>query len=307
MKALRALAVLLFALSSSSLVWCSPFHLNIATLEMALAQGSASGSGQASPRPNTRPPQWLYLVPVNGSGITGLVAMNASNQPGSTDVTVGLNQTRPNMNYFTGIYFGTCAKPGGSAYALNRLKDGRSDTTLSGADYQLFRDENGAALHGPYAILVSQTQDKKTALACVDLKGSSSASGSAGGASEDGPEAKETNTINVMSTDGAKLVAKALLSSGGSKAHVKVILSQPNAADNYVVIIYEGACEDLSGVAFHLNKFEQGISNTDLSAHLVFLEPAARAIIFRYAIMLRLGFDQGAVLGCANFPAWASQ
>jgi hypothetical protein len=263
---------------------------------------------QEALKPNTRPPRRIQLAAQNGSGMTGLISLNTSLQnPHGTDVYVGFNQVVPNTSYFANIYFGNCSSPGEVAYQLNKVENGRSDSTLPSLYYELFIDKDGGAYRGPYAILVSKTADKKTAVACGDLPGpggspvqkvelvpDKSTSEKPQGSGGEGAEA-----IDLVGSDGSTVVAKAWFNAAGpNKTRATVKLSQANSNGKYSANVVFGVCEDPGGEAFKLSKFQHGASTTDLPISF----STSNANGQRYAIMVNQGpTPEGARLACGSF------
>jgi hypothetical protein len=240
--------------------------------------------------------------------MTGLISLNTSLQnPHGTDVYVGFNQVVPNTSYFANIYFGNCSSPGEVAYQLNKVENGRSDSTLPSLYYELFIDKDGGAYRGPYAILVSKTADKKTAVACGDLPGpggspvqkvelvpDTSTSEKPQGSGGEGAEA-----IDLVGSDGSTVVAKAWFNAAGpNKTRATVKLSQANSNGKYSANVVFGVCEDPGGEAFKLSKFQHGASTTDLPISF----STSNANGQRYAIMVNQGpTPEGARLACGSF------
>ena len=267
---------------------------------------------QEALKPNTRPPRRIQLAAQNGSGMTGLISLNTSLQnPHGTDVYVGFNQVVPNTSYFANIYFGNCSSPGEVAYQLNKVENGRSDSTLPSLYYELFIDSNGNAYRGPYAILVSRTADKKTAVACGDLPGPDKApvqkvEGAPDKSSSEKPQGsggQDAQAINLVGSDGTTIFAKVWFSAAGlNKTRATVKLNQPSPNGKYSANIVLGACEDPDVEAFKLGKFQRGTSTGDLSVSFSkFTQPGA-GHFQPYAIILYQGPDPGGPrLACGNF------
>ncbi len=276
------------------------------------APAQDSSNSQNSLKPNTRPPRSVQLAAQNGSGMTGLASLNTSSKnPHATDVFVGLSQADPNSSYFTNMYFGNCSSPGDVAYILNRLENGRSDTTLSSLYYELFVDSNGNAYRGPYAILVSRTADKKTAVACGDLPGPGQApalkaEGAPDKSSSEKPQASAAQaapTIDLVASDGTTVAAKVWFSAAGpNKTRTTVKLSNPNSKGKYSANIVLGVCEDPGSEAFRLGKFQHGASLTNLPVSFSTFTRPGSANRQPYAIILYQGPDTGGPrLACGSF------
>jgi hypothetical protein len=167
----------------------------------------------------------------------------------------------------------------------------------------LFIDKNGGAYRGPYAILVSRTADKTTALACGDLPGQGPTPDQSSSPNLQSSEGQEAHAINLLGPDGATVVAKAWFSAASSNTtRVTVKLSQPRPNGKYFANLVLGVCEDPAGEAFKLGKFRGGTSTADLPLSFAeFTQPSA-GHSQPYAILLYEGADiGGAHLACGSF------
>jgi hypothetical protein len=312
MKAPRALVVALIVILGYGLSQLSSASSTPSPRPAGPAPAQDSSNNQDSLRPNTRPPRYVQLAAQNGSGITGQVSLNTSREnPNTTDVFVGFNQPAPNTSYFAGMYFGTCSSPGEMAYPLNKVENGRSDSTLPYVYYELFIDKNGDAYRGPYAILVSRTADKKTAIACGDLPGPGKAPvqkvepipDKSSSPKPQSSEGQDAQAINLVGRNGNTVVAKAWFSATGpNKTRVTVKLSQPSPNGKYSANIVLGVCEDPSTEAFKLGAFQRDTSNTDLPVIFSKFTQPDDANRQPYAIMLYQGAGTGGPhLACGSF------
>jgi hypothetical protein len=306
--ALRALAIVVIVgcgLSPSSSTGTS----NPVLAGRAPAQDSSNS--QNSLKPNSRPARWVQLAAQNASGMTGLASLNTSGKSSSaTDVFVGLSEAAPNTSYFANMHFGNCSSPGDVAYILNRLENGRSDTTLPSLYYELFVDSNGNAYRGPYAILVSRTADKKTAVACGDLPGPGSSpvqkvepAPESSSAKPQGTWGQDAQAIDLVAPDGSTVVAKVSFSAAGpNKTRATVKLSHPSPNGKYSANIVLGVCEDPSSEAFKLGAFQRGVSTADLPVSFPKFTQPGSANRQPYAIILYQGPASGGPrLACGTF------
>jgi hypothetical protein len=175
----------------------------------------------------------------------------------------------------------------------------------------LFIDSNGNAYRGPYAILVSRTADKKTAVACGDLPGPDKASvqkveGAPDKSSSEKPQGsggQDAQAINLVGSDGTTIFAKVWFSAAGlnkTRATVKLNLPSPNG--KYSANIVLGVCEDPSSEAFKLGAFQRGVSTADLPVSFPKFTQPGSANRQPYAIILYQGPASGGPrLACGTF------
>jgi len=244
--------------------------------------------------------------------MTGLASLNTSNKSSSaTDVFVGLTQAAPDTSYFANMYFGNCSSPGEVAYPLNKVENGRSESTLHSMHYELFIDKNGDAYRGPYAILVSRTADKKTAVACGDLPGPGAsplqkvepAPDRSSSEKPQGSRGQDAQAIDLVGSDGSTVAAKVSFSAAGpNKTRATVKLSHPSPNGKYPANIVLGVCEDPGSEAFRLGAFQRGVSTTDLPVSFPTLTQPGSANRQPYAIILYQGPAPGGPrLACGTF------
>lgn len=77
------------------------------------------GSATASPTPTKTPSISFSMMAMNGSGATGTGKVVKAS--GSFTVTIKLSGLAPNSSHISHVHNGSCAKPGGIAYALSQV------------------------------------------------------------------------------------------------------------------------------------------------------------------------------------------
>ena len=102
-------------------------RLSAAILLLVLAAAcGTTGNANASPKPSST----FTMGQMNASGVTGTGEVYKG--AGSFTVSIHLKGMVPNSSHVSHVHVGTCAKPGGIAYALLQvIADGQGNATAT--------------------------------------------------------------------------------------------------------------------------------------------------------------------------------
>jgi hypothetical protein len=109
-------------------------RLSVAILLLlaVMACGGATGAAVSSPKPSAT----FTMGSMNGSGVTGTGQVYKG--VGAFTVSIQVSGLQPNSSHVSHVHVGSCAKPGGIAYALIQVvadSSGMATATSAVAEY----------------------------------------------------------------------------------------------------------------------------------------------------------------------------